>query len=455
MSTMTITLYVGALLLLLLSIQDFRSKISKRGRVGQYYTCMSLFVVFNLIIYMLLCTLLSGVGYLELLVGQVKGAEGLPPDKQALPILLAFAYFGVGSVDIPLGGKVVSLYGSLLKLFQGMYKPEEIDIDPIAAKIKQLKTQSDQLREAVESFNNAGQTHKWNVLEDKWKYLTEDRKALEAHIESLRLVQDELCGEKPLDTRKINNRLGEKLAKITEEINKKLKDHIKALVEANAENALALKRLLSAIGLELPLSAVRARSSVHLSRAIVFSLFGGALLSPVLTYLRNSPPEPHQILRWMLTLGVFGAIFSFVARVPKNTLHWAIVLGAMAGAAGQLVLVLVGIAFDESKFLLSGLPKWLPNNVYGVVFGAFVGLIAHVFHYVVRPKVSNCVLCYLLMAIAGAVVFLALGAVMFPDQPNKLFIVLGAFVAIVAAFITNIFHEPHDFVNRHNQSSAG
>ena len=102
MSTMNIALYVGGFLLLLLSIQDFQSKIYKRGKIGQYYTCMSLFVVFNLIIYIWLCNLLSGVGFRELVVGQ--GTEGLSADKKALPILLAFAYFGVGSVDIPFGG---------------------------------------------------------------------------------------------------------------------------------------------------------------------------------------------------------------------------------------------------------------------------------------------------------------------------------------------------------------
>jgi hypothetical protein len=455
MSTMTITLYVGALLLLLLSIQDFRSKISKRGKMVQYFTYMSLFVLFNLIMYILFCTLLSGVGCFELLVGQVaENKKNLELDKQVLPILLAFAYFGVGSVDIPLGGKAVSFYGALLKLFQGMYKPEEIDIDPIATKIKQLNTQSDQLREAVESFNDAGQAHGWVILADKWKDLTEDRQALEAHIENLRLIQDELCGEKPVDTHKINNRLGEKLAKITEEINKKLKDHINSLVEANAENALALKRLLSAIGLELPRSAVRVRSSVHLSRAIVFSIFGGAFLSPVLAYIQKIPQNPHHIWCWMIALGVFGAIFSFIARVPKNSLHLALVLGAVAGAAGQLVLVFVGIAFGVSRLQISGLPAWLPKVVYGVIFGAFLGLIVYAFRYVIRPKLSSCGLCYLLIAIAGAVVFITLGAVIFPEHSIVLFLILGAFVAIVAAFITNIFHEPLDLANGLNQSSA-
>ncbi len=99
-----------------------------------------------------------------------------------------------------------------------MYKPEEIDIDPIKSKIRQLETASDQLREAVESFNDAGRAHGWNILADNWQDLTQEHQALEAHIESLRLVQDELSGEGPVDTRKINTRLGEKLGKITEEI---------------------------------------------------------------------------------------------------------------------------------------------------------------------------------------------------------------------------------------------
>ena len=217
----TVFVYVGMLLLTLLAIQDFRSKINRRGHVSQYYACLSLFVALNMLIYVGICALLLQMTYIQLLGGQV--SETLPLDKKALPLVLAFAYFGVGSVNIPIGDKVVSFYGSMLKLFQGMYKPNNINLDPIKKEIHRLNTQSDLLREAIESFNDTGQARGWSILSDKWQELAQDRQALEGHSKSLKLVQAELSNTNPLDVGKISNWLDEKIGEITHDINNKLK----------------------------------------------------------------------------------------------------------------------------------------------------------------------------------------------------------------------------------------
>lgn len=442
--TTTIFVYVGLLLLSLLSLQDFRTKISKRGRIVQYYSCLSLFILLNLTIYVGVCALLLQVSFWHVLIGQ--GTENLPFDKRILPLVLAFAYFGIGSVSIPVGDKVVSFYGSLLKLFQGMYKPEDINIDPIKKDIHSLDAQSDQLREAIESFNESGQVHGWNILSDKWEDLTQDRQALEGHSQSLRLVQEELEKSDPVQISKINKWLDDKISQIMRDINTKLRRHIFTLVKANDKNALALQSLLSGIGLKLPEPPVPRHSNIAFCRAIVFSFFGGALLGAVLSSWSNRTPS-HEILAWMLALGVFGTIFSAVSRLAKNLGFWALSIGAAAGATGQLTLHLVRIVFGDWKYSLTDIKVWLPGIVIGAVFGACLGALTHGFRYYVRPVLSSCCKCYILMAVSGAVIFVALGAIMgfvtVSDMGRlTFFALLGSSVAVLIAIVTNIFHEP-------------
>lgn len=440
--TTTIFLYVGLLLISLLSIRDFQTKISKRGKFGQYYFCLSLFILVNLTIYVGVCGLLLQVSFWQVFIGQ--GTNNLPFEKRVLPLVLAFAYFGIGSASIPVGDKVVSFYGYLLRLFQGIYKPEDINIDPIKKEIQSLDTQSDQLREAIENFNESGQVHGWNILSDKWEDLAQDRQALEDHSQSLRHVQEELEKPDPGQISKINKLLDDKISQITRDINTKLRRHIYSLVEANDKNSLALQSLLTNIGLKLPKPPVRRHSNVAFCRAIVFSFFGGSLLGAVLSNWNNRTPS-HGILAWMLALGLFGTIFSAVSRLAKSLGFWALAIGAAAGVAGQLSLHLVGIVFRESH---TNFLDWLPKIVIGAFFGACLGALIHGFRYYVRPVVPSCCKCYILMAVSGAVIFVALGAIMgFVTESSILeritfFALLGSSVSVLLAIVTNIFHEP-------------
>jgi hypothetical protein len=52
------------------------------------------------------------------------------------------------------------------------------------------------------------------------------------------------------------------------------------------------------------------------------------------------------------------------------------------------------------------------------------------------------VVSYVLTAVAGASVFIVLGALSHLSASIPLFVVLGSFVATVSAYITDIFHEP-------------
>ena len=216
-------------------------------------------------------------------------------------------------------------------------------------------------------------------------------------------------------------------------------------MEANDKNAIALQNLLSAIGLSLPEDPQIDPSSIPLCRAIVFSLFGGALLGAVLTHWSNRALAP-EILAWMLSLGVFGAIFSALSRLSKNYAFGAIALGAAAGAAGQLALEIVQIAFKASSYTFQNFPMWLPKIVIGAVFGGCLAALTHGFRYYIKQKVRNCFRCYALNAAGGAAMFIMLGIIMgFVKTVDisriTFFAFLGGFVACVAALITNIFHE--------------
>ncbi len=451
--TTTILLYVGLVLLALLAVQDFSAKVSQRGNMGQYFFCVTLFVALNLIIYVTICAAALQVEIVHLLSGEFKDLipkdqSTLPLDKQVLPLVLAFAYFGVGSVNIPIGSRAVSFYGSLLKLIQGMYKPDDINIDPIKKDIQHLNTQSGQLRKAIERFNESGKKQGWNILADKWDDLSHDREAMERHKKSLKDVRHELGDPKTLDTGKLKTGLDEKIKEITQNINNKLRSHISALVEANDKNSIALQKLLSNVGLKMPEDSPASQSHIQICRAIVLSLFGGALLGAALNHW-SDPPQPiaPQSLTWMVALGTFGSIFSLITHLSRNKIYWVLGLGAVAGAAGQLTLKIVSIFIGISmETNLNALIAWMPQLMFGIVFGGCLAALIHGFRYWVWPNFKNSMICYLCIALSGAVMFIFLGYMMrsvmaFDMGKITYFIFLGAFVSSVSAVITNIFHE--------------
>jgi hypothetical protein len=330
-----------------------------------------------------------------------------------------------------------------------MYVPEEVDIDPINQEINRLDAQSGQLWQAIESFNEAGQTRGWNILHDQWEDLTQYKQGLEGHGQSLRLVREELSVERVTKDRTdtINKWLDDKIGQITKEINDKLRRHISKLVVANEENRLALESIVTAIGLKLPEVPPPPPSAVSLNRAIVFSLFAGAILGIISFRFSRSRDFDiiHHIWPWVFGLGIFGTIFSFVARLTKGGAVWALALGAAAGATGQLVLKLIKVWAHVDAATWQDLFPYLDNLVLGALFGASLAILTHAFRYWVRPKLQGSCKCYVSIALAGAALFVALalltGFVSITDIRQVVFmIVLGSFVSVTVAFITNIFH---------------
>lgn len=444
--TTAIMIYVGIVLLLLLSIQDFSSKVIRQGNFSQYYFCESLFIILNLIIYVTICAAILQVKIMTLLSGKVPDQSQL--ENVFIPLMLAFAYFGIGSVNIPIGGKAVSMYGSLLKLFQGMYKPNDINIDPIKTSIQRLNTQSDELRKAIESFNEDGRNHGWNTLSDKWDELSQDRTAMERHRNSLRDVRKELCESNKPDINTLTANIDEKIKDLSQNMNDKFRRHISALVEANDKNSVALKELLSNVGLKLPESSPTPKSRIQICRSIVLSLFCGALLGAVMNHLSENPvPVAPQSLSWMVALGIFGVIFSSITYLSRNKIYWALGIGAAAGAAGQLALKILTAALSMAQIIsLNEFYTWMPKLMLGIVYGGCLAALIHVFRYLICPKLKNSAVCYLVIAFSGAALFILLGYIMrsittFEIHEITTFVILGAFVSSVSAIITNIFHE--------------
>jgi hypothetical protein len=454
--TTTVLAYVGIIVLGLLSIQDYHDKVVKQGKVGLYYLCMLLFVALNIIIYLVICSQTMGVDFAQLFLAR---ARNVAVDKQAFPLILALAYFGVGTVNIPLGDKVVSIYGLLLKLFQGMYRPEGVDIDPIRERINSLNEQSDRLETAIKHFNETATAaeHRWNAIDEKWRDLEEDKRSLEAQNDAFVAVQQILSGTRlsKADIARLVKELDERRGRIMNEINERLRNHVCSLATANEKDPIALQNLLKEIGLRLP-EVPPPSHKLPLCRAIVCSLFGGFILAGILGLMGTSHGRHAEpiltIVPVMLSLGIFSIPFSYIATLKQNDYHWAIVLGGVAGILGYG-------AFAVSTYLLGALGHYDVRETStivrivanGAILGASQALFNHVFRFSIYPRIRNMVpdpiwnhvWGYLSMAVLGALLWNVITSLtsFSLSQNFGIIAVTGALIAVIASFSASVFYK--------------
>jgi hypothetical protein len=454
--TATVLAYVGVIVLGLLSMQDYRDKVVKQGKVGLYYLLMMMFMALNIIIYLVICSQTLDVGLTQLFLAE---EQKLPLDKQAFPLVLALAYFGIGTVTIPLGGKAVSFYALLLKLFQGMYRPEGVDIDPIREEINSLNQESDRLENAIRQFNEtaACADRHWNIVADKWKDLEEDKRTLESQNAAFQDIQRVLSNThvSKSDLARVVNDLEERRGQITKDVNKRLRSHVWSLALANEKNPAALQHLLREIGLELP-HVPKTPHALPQCRAVVCSLFGGFILAGILGFMVPSSARRADpilsIVPVMISLGIFSIPFSYIARLKRDDYHWAIIFGGIAGVAGYT-------AFALSSNLL-GRVGWYTITEFstlvrifanGAILGASQALFNHVFRFYIYPSIRSSIRSstwshvwgYLSIAILGAVLWVAVtGLTSFSLFRNfPIIAVSGALIAVIASFSANVFYE--------------
>lgn len=444
----TILFYIGVVILGLLSIQDFRDKVVRRGFTLQYYTCAVLFISFNVLIYMVICSYAMNLSYDKLLLG---GENTGDVKLQLLPIGLAFASFGLGSANIPWGNKAVSVYGLLLGVFQGMFRIKEVDLVPIQQEIKSLDKESTQLVEVVDNFVEEGQSSKWDTLKEQWQDMTQEKEDTEKHIDSLTEVREKLNEDDLTDEKKakISEWANARINQMAKEINNKLRKHIANLVVANNKNQAALDKLLTSIGVPMPVVPSK-RSAISIDRALVISLFAGLLLGTFLSGTVEIVEDvPKYMLSWMLGVGLFGGLLSLTGRLRnKSDFCWSLALGGVAGAVGLMGFAVARIALGLSYGDISELKNildLLPQLIIGALFGACIGLLLHIFRYYVRPRLKSRFACYISIAMAGALLFIILGLIFTGENGDSLInrimllSIVGFSVAITVALVTNIF----------------
>ncbi|MRR14806.1 hypothetical protein EG833_05135, partial [archaeon] len=273
----TVIFYLGALILILLSLLDFRKKVNKGKGAAPYYTSMGLFIFINLVIYSMLCFSVMKLSPRSLLLAFANGTGDA--EKDFFPLFAALAYFGIGSLNIPLGDRVIGFYSFILELFQGIFRLKFIDLVSIQDDIDAMKRETEQLENDIDSFAAAGKSLGWNVLDEEWDDLKHDKDAAEVHIESLNSIREELgSGDiTPDKAERMSAQLGTKVSQMTEETNRKLRKHFKALVIANSDNYSAIKSIMDLIGKTIPPDSGNL-SAVSMNRALAFSIVAGAVI---------------------------------------------------------------------------------------------------------------------------------------------------------------------------------
>ena len=444
----TILFYIGAVILGLLCLQDFRDKVVKRGFTLQYYTCEVLFISFNILIYTVICSYAMKLKCIDLLLG---GGNTSEEQLQIMPIGLAFASYGLGSANFPWGNKLISVYGLLLGVFQGMFRIKEVDLAPIKQEIISLHKESTQLVEVVENFVEIGQDKKWEILKEQWQDMIQEKKDTEKHIDSLKKVYQQLNEDDLTDEKKrsINEWLDTRIGQMAKEVNTKLRKHIAKLVTVNNTNQEALNKLLTTIGIDIPVVASK-KSIVSINRALVISLFTGLLLGVFLSgTIEAGTDVSKNMLSWMIGVGLFGGLFSLIGSLKnKNEPCSYLALGGLAGAVGMTGLaatrISLGLSFGDIN-TWEQFPTLLPKFTIGALFGASIGGILYIFRSHVLPRLKHCFVCYISFVVAVTLLFIILG-LMFPHENADslistimLYGIIGFSVAITVVLATNIF----------------
>jgi hypothetical protein len=230
-------------------------------------------------------------------------------------------------------------------------------------------------------------------------------------------------------------------------MNIKIRQHIIHLVIANDKSHYAVEYLLGNIGLSVPTQQTTSQFFVMLNRSIVISIFSGILIGSITMHFMNEIPEvpAYEIFRWMAAIGIFGTLFSFVAGVKKGSAFKVLALGGMAGGFGHLSLKAISLWLGPTEGFWAALVDWFPKIIYGVSFGAALGIMTHVFQHYLKHKIQKLYLSYLAMAGVGAALFILLGwveRILDITDPIKvgLFATIGFLLTITVAVITNIFH---------------
>lgn len=400
-----LSLYVptllGVVILVVLCVTDFRSRVVRRASF-LYGLSMGLFLVLNLGIYWVLVVVVSNADSFFL--------SGKPEKALTLltPLVVAFLYFGAGASTFTFGRLRFSFYEKLVTTFATWFK---CTIDPSEVRKAVAKGDYEHLKDALDQLHRDAEERSWNELPEEWLDICSDRERIEEHIKDLEETRGTLIAGPSLDAlERQAERLGERVNDLREVLIRRHRSHLNRFIKMNAKSEDDVAQMLEAIpdAWDPPPKKPFKVTWLH---AVAGGVFFGFLIGLVALGGGMAGVSGLTPVFAAISVSVFTGIFYF--SLQSETFPAAGIIGGVAGFSGQLVWGVVAILSPESSSELSWQLVWqlaVRSILSGVLYGGATGVLLFLFRTALRERVHKLLTRALTVAGLGWVAFFLIAA---------------------------------------------
>ena len=407
---------IGAAVLCLLCIGDYRQKVTRICNQTAYYFFLVVFLVVNLAVYWILCKYFADSLFktvTDIASGVLPGATksvastGFSASVQTttflVPIFVALAYFGLGSSPLQVGNVKLDIYNRLLKMMENIL-PEKVSVfTDVEKTISECKLQCDQMQRHITNLRNraSGRNRNWNTLDQKWKMVEEQCR----HLDRRCTILDEhlaILDSKRREEDKINLLKKKTLKHKKDSQERELdlyKHYVIDFICTNCRDEREIRGELDRMGLLHPEGDNRS-INIHY-RCLMAGIIVGIILGPITRLIGYSGSASNLMaLQGAAAIGISAWIFSFVGRV--KLFMAALLVGAVGGYAGKLVFDLLGLLLNSKEVLLLPVMK---ASVFGCVYGMAVTSLLWIYESFGARRIQSWYNGAVILGLGGAAAF--------------------------------------------------
>jgi hypothetical protein len=439
-TTGSLPIVVGSLVLMVLCLSDFRSRLVRRPTI-LYWISLTLFLLINLLLYLVLVRLFLNLP--DELIGTGLG----PATPLIAPIVVSFLYFGVGAATFTLGRLKFNFYETLIGAFGRLFE-FVVDTSEVRKTIFD-RADYDHLKKGLDDLHDEAATHGWDELTDEWKDIQNDSELVEKHIHDLESLRVELeAGTSVEARRRLAERLEKRAGYLRENLLRRLKNHLYRFVLANAKSEADVAHMMEGVpgGWD---PRPREFPTVHFGHALVAGFVFGFIIG--LVFLGAGLDGMNTYTPWIaaVSVSVFTLIFFFSMKTAEFA--WAVLIGGAAGFLGQIIWEVLAM-LASSRLEAGVLPALLARTLVGVLYGAATGLIMFLYRTTLRERIGRPALRGLTVAGLGAVAFSFISLaipLLLPGVviPPLLMAIIGALLSVCLAHACRLLRHSQEDID--------
>jgi len=359
---MTIAGYIGAVIVGITSVVDFRSRISVEVRRVAVFFMLATFCILNLSLYIGLLQFTTGITYD---FSNYRFVSDTPGEKNLaiVPIAVAFIYFWAGSGTVRVFNKDISFYEYSVALFQKMFPSPAGGASKIMQRINDLSKEVVDLETLIESIHVEAKNHSWRVRQSDWKATKRYSEAASRPIDVLEEIAHTAAKDRTTKQQRLHIRdVAEKtIEDIQASRRQELREYINSIISDNAENPAFISFMNDKLKIEVSGSSKLSswqRIFRNVARSLSISFVATFLLTFVFSVAPSDTMQTPEARYALLLLPVVAmcAVFSFIP-ASDNTVY---------GVFGSVFLAVFGIFLAALVYyVLVGGPDYVRDEPSG------------------------------------------------------------------------------------------